>query len=228
MHRRGMEDALFQDVSVPGAACHKGFDDADAGTLHAVFARAVRALEACEIPYVVIGGLASAALGRPRASGDIDILVTPHDARRALEVLADAGFETEETNPHWIFKAVRDGALVDLLFKMKGDIYLDDEMLARSPVREVHGHPAHVIPREDLVVVKALAHDEESSRHWFDALGIVALGDLDWDYLIRRAAKGRRRVLSLLLYATSVDLVVPPSVIRRLHEDIFTDAEEGA
>jgi hypothetical protein len=36
---------------------------------------------------------------------------------------------------------------VDLLFKMKGDIYLDDEMLARAGVR-VHGHPARVIPRE--------------------------------------------------------------------------------
>jgi hypothetical protein len=78
------------------------------------------------------------------------------------------------------------------------------------------------------VVVKALAHDEESSRHWFDALGIVAGGDLDWEYLVRRAAKGPRRVLSLLLYATSVDLVVPPSVIRRLHASAFAEVEEGA
>ncbi len=208
---------------MPGAACHKGFGDADAETLRAVFAETVRTLESVDVPYVVIGGLASAALGRPRASDDVDILVSPHDARRGLRALAARGFATDELNPLWLFKAVKRDVLVDLLFKMKGDIYLDDEMRARAPVREVHGHPARVIPAEDLLVVKAIAHDEETSRHWFDALGLVAAGDLDWDYLVRRADKGPRRVLSLLCYATSVDLVVPPSAIRRLHERAFRE-----
>ena len=224
-----MEDAAFQDVSVPGAACHKGFDDADADTLQVVFAEAVDTLEACDVPYVVIGGLASSALGRPRATGDIDILVTPQDAHRALQALGHAGFDTDEINPHWLFKAIKQSVLVDLLFKMKGDIYLDAEMLARATVREVHGHPARVIPAEDIVVVKAIAHDEESPRHWYDALGVVAGGDLDWDYLVRRAAKGPRRVLSLLLYATSVDLLVPPSAIGQLYECVCgADAAEVA
>ena len=221
-----MEDAAFFDVSAPGAASHAGFDDCELSTLHAIFAEVVQALDRQAIPYVVIGGLASAALGRPRASGDIDILVTPHDARPALAALGDAGFHTDEINPHWLFKAIKHGVLVDLLFKMKGDIYLDDEMLTRADVRSIYAHPARIIPREDLVVVKALAHDEESSRHWFDALGVLAGGGLDWEYLVRRAAKGPRRVLSLLLYATSVDLVVPPSVIRRLHDIAFIEPEQ--
>src|SRR4029450_5378003 len=113
------------------------------------------------------------------------------------------------------------GVLVDMLFKMKGDIYLDAEMLARATMQQVLGTPARVIPAEDLIVVKALAHDEESTRHWFDALGVIAAGNLDWEYLERRAAKGPRRVLSHLLYATSVDLVVPDGVIHRLHERTF-------
>ncbi len=184
--------------------------------LQSVFAEAVGVLEAHDVPYVVIGGLASAALGRARASADIDLLVMPQDARRALGALDAAGFATDELNPFWIFKAVKHGVLVDVIFKMKGDVYLDDEMLARARVHEVLGCPACVIPSEDLVVVKAIAHDEESTRHWFDALGIIAAGALDWDYLVRRAAKGPRRVLSLLLYATSVDLVVPPTAIRAL------------
>jgi predicted nucleotidyltransferase len=216
----GTEGAAFDCVSVPGAACHKGFDDADVDTLNAVFAEAVGVLDACGVPYVVIGGLASAAIGRPRASADIDLLVMPQDARRGLMALAEAGFATDEINPHWLFKAVKHGVLVDLLFKMKGDIYLDAEMLERATTRDVLGSPARVIPSEDLVVVKAIAHDEESTRHWFDALGVVAAGEMDWDYLLRRAAKGPRRVLSLLLYATSVDLVVPARVIRDLHEHV--------
>src|SRR5258705_485026 len=143
-----------EGVSLPGAACHKGFDDAGTDALQAVFAETVRTFEACDVPYVVVGGLASAALGRPRASGDVDILVAPHDARRALSALAERGFATDELNPLWLFKATKQRVLVDLLFKMKGDIYLDGDMLARAPVREVHGHPARVMPPEDLVVVK--------------------------------------------------------------------------
>jgi predicted nucleotidyltransferase len=210
-----------KDVTVPGGASHRGFDDTDVAVLRRVFGEAISALDGNQVPYVVIGGLASAALGRPRASGDVDLLVLPEDARRALAALGQAGFQTEELNPTWLFKAVKDGVLVDLLFKMKGDIYLDAEMLERAPLLEVHGHPARVLPPEDLVVVKALAHDEESTRHWFDGLGVIAAGNLDWDYLERRAAKGPRRVLSHLLYATSVDLVVPPPVIHRLHALTF-------
>jgi predicted nucleotidyltransferase len=203
-------------VAVPGAASHKGFDDTDVDTLQTIFSEAIGVLEDCDVPYVVIGGLASAAIGRARASADIDLLVMPQDARRGLMALADRGFATDEINPHWLFKAVKHRVLVDLLFKMKGDIYLDAEMLERATMREVLGAQARVIPPEDLVVVKAIAHDEESTRHWFDALGVVAAGEIDWDYLLRRAAKGPRRVASLLLYATSVDLVVPPRVIREL------------
>jgi hypothetical protein len=200
-----MEDAAFQGVSAPGAASHAGFDDCDLETLHAIFAEVVQSLDRHEIPYVVIGGLASAALGRPRARGDIDILVTPHDARRALVGLSDAGFHTDEINPHWLFKAIKHGVLVDLLFKMKGDIYLDDEMLTRRrPQRLRASCPRH--SPEDRRREGARPR-RESSRHWFDALGVLA-GGLDWEYLVRRAAKGPRRVLSLLLYATSVDLVV--------------------
>lgn len=212
-------------VPVPGAACHKGFEETDIDTLHAVFAESIELLDEHEVPYVVIGGLASAALGRPRASADIDILVMPQDARRALAAFADLEFATDEINPYWLFKAVKQGVLVDLLFKMKGDIYLDAEMLARATMQQVLGTAARVIPAEDLIVVKALAHDEESTRHWFDALGLVAAGSLDWDYLVRRAAKGPRRVLSLLAYATSLDLVVPSRVIRVVHDFAFADVE---
>ncbi len=182
--------------------------------------RAVDALERAEVLYMVIGGLASTVYGRPRWTHDIDLFVKPEDARRALHALADAGFVTEETNPHWIFKAWMDGAVIDLIFCVKGDIYLDDEMLARSRVAEFKGRSARVLPPEDLVVIKAVVHDEPSARHWHDALGIIAATELDWDYLLRRARYGARRVLSLLVYAQSNDLVVPERAIRELFQTI--------
>jgi predicted nucleotidyltransferase len=119
------------------------------------------------------------------------------------------------TNPNWLYKAFRDDALVDVLFKAKGDIYLDDEMLARSVCCDVSGVAVRVIPPEDLFVIKALVHDEETPRHWFDALGLLSRENIDWDYLLRRARKGPRRVLSLLSYAMSLDLPVPAEAVRR-------------
>ena len=182
---------------------------------------AVNALERAHVPYMVIGGLASAVYGRPRWTHDIDLFVKPEDARRALHALADGGFVTEETNPHWIFKAWRDGAVIDLIFCVKGDIYVDEEMLSRSRVAEIKGRRARVLPPEDLVVIKAIVHDEPSARHWHDALGVIAGTELDWEYLLRRARCGARRVLSLLLYAQANDLVVPEGAIRDLFATIY-------
>jgi hypothetical protein len=195
--------------------------EADEATFLDAFESAVAALERGRVPYVLMGGLASAVYGRPRWTSDIDLLVKPEDARRALDALADGGFVTEETNPHWIYKAWRDDVVIDVIFVITGGIYLDDDMLARSRIAAFKGRDARVIPPEDLVVIKAVVHDEPSARHWHDALSIVATTELDWDYLVRRAAFGARRVLSLLIYAQSSDLVVPERAIRDLFETVY-------
>jgi hypothetical protein len=43
---------------------------------------------------------------------------------------------------------------------------------------------------------------------------------IDWEYLVKRARKGSRRVLSLLFYALSLDLIVPDRAITALYERI--------
>jgi predicted nucleotidyltransferase len=207
-------------VGVPGAATHDGHT-ADQAILSTVLQDAVRIIEAADIPYVIIGGTASFIHGRARCSGDIDFLVRPDDAPGVLEALAANGFETERTNEHWLYKAFRDGVLVDILFRSCGDIFLDDEMLARSIIGEFRGCRLRLVPPEDLVIIKAIAYDEQTPRHWYDALGIIATAEMDWDYLVRRARRAPRRVLSLLIYATSDDLLVPTEVIRRLYDCVF-------
>jgi predicted nucleotidyltransferase len=188
-----------------------------------------RALEDGGVSYVFIGGVASAVLGRPRWSDDIDIFIEAQDARRCLDVLEEAGFETQETYPDWLYKAIRRGVLVDVIFKSSGDIYLDEEMLARAQTGDFRGRSVRIAPPEDLVVMKAIAHSEPTPRYWHDGLSILAHSTLDWEYLLRRARHGPRRILSLLIYAQSNDLIVPASVIGRLYDSIFdNDPSEGA
>jgi hypothetical protein len=201
----------------PDAAFHEG-SRADLDGLAAVLRHVVTALDDAKIDYVLIGGLASSLLGRPRCSSDIDILVRPESARPTLAALAEAGFETNEKYPHWLFKAFREDALVDVIFKCRGDIYLDDAMLEHSQLASFRGTPVRLAPREDLIVIKAIVHEEHMPRHWHDALALL-VGPMDWDYFLHRARKGPRRILSLLLYAESLGIPVPGGVVRRLWDE---------
>ena len=183
----------------------------------AVLDETVAVLDADGIDYVLMGGIASACIGRPRWTHDMDVFVKPADAKRVLLALGGQGFETEETFPDWLYKAGKHGQLVDVIFRSTGDIYVDDEMLARARHSEFKGRSLVIIPPEDLIVIKAVAAAEHMPRHWHDALGILACcTELDWDYLIYRARRGVRRVLSLLLYAQSNDLAVPWRPVREL------------
>jgi predicted nucleotidyltransferase len=210
---------------LPGATVHEGSAPASMDAIARVLDAAARALDDARVPYVLIGGLAGTLLGRPRCSSDIDLLVQPDSAPDALEALAKAGFRTEVTNPHWLYKAFHDGVLVDILFKVTRDIYLDAEMLRRSRQRSFRGTHVSVISPEDFIVMKAIAHDEETPRHWHDALAVIANQELDWDYLATRASRAPRRVLSLLLYATSNDLWVPAGALRQIGERVLYDRE---
>ena len=187
--------------------------------LQATFADAVEALRRAEVPYLLIGGLSASAFARPRITDDIDVFVRPDMARKVLQTLDAAGFDTEETDDRWLYKAFKRGVLVDVIFRSSGDVYVDDEMLERADLQEHWGVTAPLISPEDLLVIKAVATTEHGSHHWYDALAVIARCPLDWAYLMRRARQaGPRRVLSLLLYAESNDLAVPAEVIEALFE----------
>jgi len=185
-----------------------------------VLARTVRVVESLGIPHAFMGGMASAVHGRDRLTHDIDLLVRRQDADRLLDALAADGFQTERRDEAWLYKATMDGVLVDVIFEAGAgpeDIELDDEMLARTTRASIGGLSVRVIGPEDLLVIKALAHKERRSRHWFDALALLASGQqLDWDYLVRRARIAPERVASLLLYARGEHLTVPDEVLAAL------------
>ena len=197
---------------------------ADDDLFGVVLADTLAALNGVSVPHVFMGGIGAATHGRPRWTHDIDVFVRPEDAGRALRALADAGFRTEQTYPDWLYKAFKHNVLVDVIFKSLGGILLDEEMLERARAEDYLGKRPMVMAPEDLLVIKAVVHDEHMPRHWHDALAIISSGDLDWDYVVRRARQhGVRRVLSLLLYAQSNDLVVPAGPVKALFESAFAE-----
>jgi predicted nucleotidyltransferase len=196
----------------------------DAESYRVAFTELVDHLAEKSFRTLFIGGVGTATLSRPRVTDDIDLLVHPEDAEDLIEHLADGGFETRREDPTWLYKAFAHGVLIDIIFRSTGDIYLDDDMVAHSRVEEFKGRHVQMVGPEDLLVIKAVASAEHSPQHWFDALGLVARGELEWDYLVARARRfGPRRVLALLLYAESNDLTVSPAAVRTLYDLVHSE-----
>jgi len=197
--------------------------ESDNELFHQVLGEVVRALDGGQIEYALMGGIAATILGGQRYTHDIDVFVKPEQADRALECLANNGFDTTKTDPRWLYKGFKHNVMVDLIFKSSGPVWLDDEMYRRTGVARFNGTCVRTLAPEDLFVIKALVLNEHSlglddhcMRHLNDLLGLLRVSEMDWDYLIRRARLGPRRVLSLLLYAQSLDLLVPNHVIKIL------------
>jgi predicted nucleotidyltransferase len=190
----------------------------DEETFLSVLREALEVMDGAGFPYVVFGGIASSVWGRPRETHDIDFFIDPQNADGVLEAFEDAGFDTLRKDPQWLYKAAKNKALVDIIFRSQGGIYLDEEMAARAVLKQYKSQAVKLIPAEDLLVQKAVVYEEEVAHQWFDAVAIVSQPQLDWDYLVRRAAHGTKRVLSLLIYAQSNDQFVPNEVIRKLYD----------
>lgn len=189
---------------------------------------AMDALREHDIPFALMGGIASAALGRHRWTHDIDFFVRPEDARPSLRVLETVGFTTEETDQAWLYKSFKRDILVDVIFSAKGGIRFDDEVREHVRSAEFRGRRLPVVSPEDLIVMKAIAHEEHTPRHWHDALGLLAGGDLDWDYVVRRSRFGRRRVLALLVYAQANGLEIPDEPLRNLFGAVYEPGTDRA
>ena len=193
-----------------------------------VLTHTVEALEEAGIVYAFIGGIASHGLGRPRSTHDIDVFIRPEDRELTLRALDKHGFRTERTDPVWLYKGFKEEILVDVIFKSKGEIYLDNEMLQRVITADFHGQRLRLVAPEDLVIIKSMAHSEACPNHWHDALALLSHAQLDWDYLARRARRAPRRILSLLLYAQSSDISVPKVIIDQLYREVFGELVPAA
>lgn len=114
------------------------------------------------VPYAVIGGLAVAAWGAPRATEDIDLLADLSPSSELDAALRAAGFEVE-------WRRGDPGDPVPLLLRLRSasgpetDVVCatrawEREMLNRSiRVRIPEGPETQVIALEDLIVLKLMA-----------------------------------------------------------------------
>jgi hypothetical protein len=125
----------------------------------------IAALNARGAHYLVVGAHAVALHARPRATGDLDLLVdpTPSNARRVLAALrdffggADLGYSAEDVlDPGWILQLGVAPVRIDLISAIPGLRSFRAAWKNRVDAR-FGSVPAHYIGLEDLVAAKMAA-----------------------------------------------------------------------
>jgi hypothetical protein len=136
-------------------------DHDDFGALIETLKVAVAALREREIPFMLGGSLAAWARGGPEPKKDLDLMVKPADADRALETLVQAGMRAERPPEEWLLKAWHGEVLVDLIFEPSG-LEITDEVLGRADTISVMAVGTPVMALEDALVTMLMALDEHS------------------------------------------------------------------
>jgi hypothetical protein len=143
--------------------------------------RAAAALRDAGVPFLLAGGLAAWVRGGPATEHDVDFVLRPSDAERAVEVLAGAGFRTERPPEEWLFKAFDGDAMIDLIFGPEGP-EVDDAMFDRADELALNAVTVPVMHVDDILISKLLALTE----HHLDYDGLLELArplreQIGWD-----------------------------------------------
>lgn len=164
-------------------------EEPSSGQIEAALKRSAAALRDAGVPFMVGGSLAVWARGGPQSRHDLDLIVRPADAERALETLGEAGFKTERPPEEWLYKAFdEEGTLVDVIFGPTG-IPVDDELFGRAEEIELLAMAMPVMSLEDVLATKLLVLDEHSLDYESVLQIARALREkIDWETVERRTA----------------------------------------
>ena len=147
------------------------------------------ALRDAQVPFLLGGGLASAARGGPESDHDVDFLMKAEDAERALDVLAKAGFRPERPPENWLFKVWDGEVFVDLIFDTSAGP-ITDELFERADEIEVYAVRMQVAALEDILVTKLLALDEQHLDYKGSLEVARSLREkIDWSSVRKRTAE---------------------------------------
>lgn len=127
------------------------------------------------IPYMIIGGMANAVWGEPRATLDIDVTIWVAEEEISDVVSLLGGlYQPRVSDPVGFIEETRvfplqseDGVPIDVVF---GTLPFEHQAIARSVEVPVAGTPVRFCTPEDLVLHKIISERERDLK---DARGIV-------------------------------------------------------
>lgn len=203
-----------------------------------VYKRALEALNAAGVPYIVAGAYAIYEhTGIYRKTKDLDLFFEPSSVVAAARALRAAGFVTRLEDQHWLAKATHGEYFVDLIYGMGNGVALIDEgWIKHSRPGILAAMPVQIAPPEELVWHRLFI----SERHRHDVSDILHLllcvGDtFDWKRLVERVGENWPLLLAQLLtfsyvypgYRSNVPAWVYEQLLERARGESGEDASEA-
>ena len=204
----------------------------------AVYRRVMETLRDGDVPFLVGGAYAFTPFTNVlRSTKDFDLFVGKANIHRALDVLADAGFDTELTFPHWLGKAYEGHEFVDLIFSSgNGVAPVDARWFDHAPRGTVLGLDVLLAPAEEMLWSKAFVMERER----YDGGDVIHLlraraEKLDWPRVLERfGAYWRVLLANIVLFGfvypgerTRVPAWVTEELLGRLRGELADDADVG-
>jgi hypothetical protein len=154
--------------------------------IEASLKKAVAALREAGVPFLLAGSLAVWARGGPETRHDLDFVIKPEDADRALSVLTDAGMRPDKPPEEWLHKAWDADVLIDLIYAPRG-LEVTDEVIERGELLHVVGITIPVMAIEDVLATKLMAlHEHELDYTAVLRIARAVREQVDWPSLRRR------------------------------------------
>ncbi len=203
----------------------------------AVYRRALEALNAAGVDYVVAGAYAIYEhTGIYRKTKDLDLFFEPKSILPAARALRDAGFVMRLEDEHWLAKATSGEYFVDLIYGMgNGMSFIDEGWIRNSRPGILAATSVKIAPAEELIWHRLFI----SERHRHDMSDIVHLilcvGDaLDWERLVGRVGDNWPLLLSQVLmfayvypgHKSNIPKWVPEQLIERARKEFEHQDEE--
>ncbi|MBC8204078.1 MAG: nucleotidyltransferase [FCB group bacterium] len=127
------------------------------------------------VPYMVIGGIANAVWGEPRATLDIDVTIWIENDKipgfvdkvsQNFKILSRQPLDfIEKTN---VLPLIDDDVRIDIIF---GRLPFEKEAVRRAVTRKINDHDIRFISVEDLIIQKIIS---EREKDYSDAQKLVS------------------------------------------------------
>ena len=156
-------------------------------------AAVIDAMEALDIPYMLVGSLSASYYAIPRSTQDADFVVqlAPGAITALANRLGDAfqldrqmSFEDVDAATHYILRLV-DGAFLIELFVLSDDAH-DQQRFVRRSRRRILDRDVAIPTAEDVIITKLRwSHAGRRRKDIDDARDVIAVQGnwIDWDYV---------------------------------------------
>ena len=158
-----------------------------------IYLDAIRVTRKTGAQFLLGGAFGLAAYtGRWRNTKDLDFFVLPSDKDEVVDALTKAGFEdyypTLAYDRHWIYRATRDGVIVDTIWQTPNcRAVVDDHWFDRKRDVLLRGESLAAIPAEELLAIKLYVLQRDRCD-WPDLINLLyrTSAKVDWEHVLFR------------------------------------------